>query len=160
MRIEPTTPVNRASRVALDRPATMRDPSRAPIDVIVRDLSITGAMLEAEGGLPTGTLVSLGIAGVGMQFARVVRNASGGMAVEFMLSLDARVVATAGRVETLRSVAIPQLPVPSPAAIQVQPAGRAPASEATARRAIAAMPAAPIALILLLAAAALLYVVL
>ena len=113
MRIDPTTAVQRAARVTLDRPATMRDPSRAPIDVRVRDLSATGALLEAEAGLPIGTLVSLGLAGAGLQLARVVRETPGAMAIEFMLPLDAAAVSRAGHAETLVSVAFPQILVPS-----------------------------------------------
>ncbi|WP_419828084.1 PilZ domain-containing protein [Sphingomonas sp.] len=114
MRIAPTSPVIRADRVQLGRPATMRDPSRAPVDVVVRDLSLTGALLEAEAGadLPVGTLVSLGIAGAGMQMARVVRDTPGGVAVEFMLPLDPRALAATQRARTVVSVAIPQLPIP------------------------------------------------
>jgi hypothetical protein len=113
MRIEPTFPVNRADRVQLGRPATMRDPSRAPVDVVVRNLSETGALLDAGVGvdLAVGTLVSLGVAGTGMHMARVVRDAASGVAVEFMLPLDPRAVAVAGRAETVVSVAIPQIQV-------------------------------------------------
>jgi hypothetical protein len=138
----------------------MRDPSRAPVDVLVRDLSMTGALLEAEADLPVGTLVSLGIAGAGMQFSRVVRNVPQGLAIEFMLPLDASVVAVAGRVETLRSVAIPQMPVPPSAVALAGEADRALAAETAAGRTLSSIPVTPAALIALLLAATLLYLVL
>ena len=81
------------------------------MDVLVRNLSTTGALLEAEGELAVGTLVSLGIAGAGTQFARVTREAPAGVAVEFMVPLDPRAVATAKHADTLVSVAFPQISV-------------------------------------------------
>lgn len=127
MRIEPvpTPAVNRADRVQLGRPATMRDLSRAPIDVIIENLSETGALLVAEDTLPIGTLISLGIAGAGIQLARVTRNDTGAIAAEFMVPLDAATVTRAQSAETLVSVAFPQILVEHPSVSNAAPAGRA-----------------------------------
>jgi hypothetical protein len=126
MRIDPTPPVGRADRVALGRPATMRDPARAPIDVLIENLSETGALLRTDAQLPVGSLVSLGVAGLGMQLARVVRHESRAAAVEFMVPLERPAVARAATARVISAVAIPQIlverapggaasPVPAPA---------------------------------------------
>ncbi len=109
MRIDQTPAVGRAPRLSLDRPATMRDPTRAPIDVVVENLSETGALLRSVATLPIGTLVSLGIAGAGLRLARVVRLQPAAMAIEFMLPLEPGAVARAKTADTLVAVAFPQM---------------------------------------------------
>ena len=124
MRIEQSSPSARAARTQVDRPATMRDPARAPIDVVLRNLSETGALLEADETLPIGTLVSLGIAGAGIHIGRIARLTPTGMATEFMVPLDPSAVARAKTAETIVSIAFPQMEVqntPASALAAVQP---------------------------------------
>ena len=89
----------------------MRDPARAPIDVVLRNLSTTGALLEADEALPVGTLVSLGIAGAGIHIGRIARMTPNGMATEFMVPIDPSAVARARTAETIVSIAFPQIAV-------------------------------------------------
>lgn len=144
MRIEPTPPAppGRADRVALGRPATMRDPTRAPIDVLVENLSETGALLRTEAALPVGTLVSLGIAGLGMQLARVVRAEPRAAAIAFMVPLEPQAVARAAATPLLTATAIPQLPVERPGDAAVP----APRDEAAPLASFTRLPVAPLPL--------------
>lgn len=142
MRIEQSSPPARAARTQVDRPATMRDPARAPIDVVLRNLSTTGALLEADEALPVGTLVSLGIAGAGIHIGRIARLTPSGMATEFMVSLDPAAVARAKTSETIISIAFPQIAVQHPStsvlqAVQSSRSSTRPAVET--RRATAAV---------------------
>jgi hypothetical protein len=136
MRIDPTLPIGRAERLSLGRAATMRDPARAPVDVLIENLSETGALLRtgaAPANLPVGTLVSLGVAGAGMQFARVVRSEPHTAAIAFLVPLDREAVVQARTAKTLVSVAIPQIaverrtdPAPSAGETDAEPITRLP----------------------------------
>lgn len=71
--------------VALD--GTLRDPEWTPYDVVVENLSSTGFRIPTEAGLHVGAFVSLGLAGVGMCPARVVRQADGQIGCTFLVPL-------------------------------------------------------------------------
>ncbi|WP_375429604.1 PilZ domain-containing protein [uncultured Sphingomonas sp.] len=71
--------------VALD--GTLRDPEWKPHDVVVEDLSSTGFRVPTETELHAGAFVSLGLAGVGMCPARVVRQADGQIGCTFLVPL-------------------------------------------------------------------------
>lgn len=57
-------------RVELD--ATLRDPSHAPVDVVIEDLSATGFRVVTDATLELGDEIGLGLAGIGARRARVV----------------------------------------------------------------------------------------
>lgn len=104
--------------VALD--GTLRDPDLKPIDILVDDLSLTGFRIPAEPGLEPADLVSLGLAGVGIRSARVVRRDGESLGCAFLSPLGedqlaAALDATASRVielETARAYPSPMTPAP------------------------------------------------
>lgn len=73
-------------QVALD--ATLRDPQRRPFDVVVEELSATGVRVPAVLELAPGALITLGIAGIGMCDARVLRREAHGYGCEFLYPLS------------------------------------------------------------------------
>lgn len=89
--------------VAVD--ATLRDPDKRPFDVVVEDLSGTGFLVPAVTRLSPGEQVTLGISGVGMCHARVVREDARGFGCEFLLPLGDATLAAA-------LAAIPSDPAP------------------------------------------------
>lgn len=101
--------------VALD--GTLRDPEWKPHDVVVENLSSTGFRVPTETGLHVGAFVSLGLAGVGMCPARVVRLADGQIGCTFLVplgkgELKAALDATSLRPIDLSRIAKALLPEP------------------------------------------------
>ncbi len=76
---------NRQS-VKLD--GTLRDPDDTPFDVTIHNLSMGGFRVPAVTMLAPQGLVSLGLAGVGMRQARVVRVTDGHYGCEFLAPLS------------------------------------------------------------------------
>lgn len=64
-----------ADRHSVEIDATLRDPAWSPVDVIVEDLSDSGFRVLAATELPIGAEIGLGLSGVGLRPARVVRHA-------------------------------------------------------------------------------------
>lgn len=84
--------------VALD--GTLRGPERRPYDVVVEDLSRSGFRVPAVADLELDDPISLGLAGVGLCPARVVRRTEQGYGCAFLApltikQLDAALVAEA-----------------------------------------------------------------
>lgn len=63
-----------AERHDLGADATLRGADRVPVDVLVVDLSQTGCLFVTSEPLGTDAIVTIGIAGVGLREARIVRN--------------------------------------------------------------------------------------
>ena len=63
-----------AERHGLGAEATMRGADRVPVDVVVVDLSHTGCLFVTTESLDIGSIVTIGIAGIGLREARIVRN--------------------------------------------------------------------------------------
>ena len=63
-----------AERHDLGADATVRGPDRVPIDVLVADLSRTGCLFVSTEPLTVDAVITIGIAGVGLREARIVRN--------------------------------------------------------------------------------------
>jgi hypothetical protein len=76
-----------AERHPLERDATLRDPDWSPIDVTVEDLSEGGFRVTAATELPIGAEIGLGLAGIGMRQARVVRRTKALYGCEFLVPL-------------------------------------------------------------------------
>lgn len=72
-------------RVAFD--ATLRDPLHAPLDVVVEDLSASGFRVLTSADLAVRVEIGLGLAGIGMHRARVVRREKGVYGCEFVTPL-------------------------------------------------------------------------
>lgn len=75
--------------------ATLRDPDKRPFDVVVEDLSTTGFLVPAVTRLSPGQPITLGVAGVGMCHARVVREDARGYGCEFLFPLSGAELADA-----------------------------------------------------------------
>ncbi|WP_213982374.1 PilZ domain-containing protein [Sphingomonas sp. dw_22] len=73
-----------AERHQVERDATLRDPDWSPIDVTVEDLSEGGFRVVAETDLPIGAEIGLGLAGIGLHSARVVRRSGNAYGCEFL----------------------------------------------------------------------------
>lgn len=73
-------------RVELD--ATLRDPSHAPVDVVIEDLSATGFRVVTNTTLELGDEIGLGLAGIGARRARVVWCGPNSYGCEFLSILS------------------------------------------------------------------------
>jgi hypothetical protein len=76
-----------AERHTVERDATLRDSDWSPIDVTVEDLSESGFSVVAATDLAIGAEIGLGLSGIGMREARVVRRAAGLYGCEFLVPL-------------------------------------------------------------------------
>jgi hypothetical protein len=79
-----------AERHTVERDATLRDSDWAPIDVTVEDLSESGFGVVATTELAIGAEIGLGLSGIGMREARVVRRAGDLYGCEFLVPLNAQ----------------------------------------------------------------------
>lgn len=77
-----------AARHGVALEATLRDNDRRPHDVVVEQLSKTGFLIPAMAQLAPGEQVTIGIPGIGMCHARVVREAEAGFGCEFLHPLS------------------------------------------------------------------------
>jgi hypothetical protein len=62
-----------AERHMLDADATVRGPDQVPVDVLVADLSLTGCLFLSSESLAVGSVITIGIAGIGRRDACIVR---------------------------------------------------------------------------------------
>ncbi|USI73994.1 hypothetical protein [Sphingomonas morindae] len=141
MRIEPTAPIGASPTIALDALLTRRDPARAPVDVVIEQLTETGATLATEAPLPEQSLLKLHIDRVGVRLAQVVESRAQRMTIAFDQPLPEAALARARALPRLASVAVPQRAVTTPGA----PAAPAPRGQPApaASPAPEASPAAP-----------------
>lgn len=92
---------DRAERVAIERPSTLRDHLRQPIDVVINDLSSTGFLLSTELNLKIGSTVSIGLPGLGSHQARVQRSDGKRYGCTFLTPITDAEVKTASVANTL-----------------------------------------------------------
>lgn len=95
-----------AERRSVDRrstrvEATLRDESAKPLDVIVHSLSGSGCLLEYEGSLSVNAKVHVGIAGIPVTLAHIVRRDGNRYGCQFVQPLSDHAVALAGAVDTV-----------------------------------------------------------
>lgn len=90
----------RDERVDVDRPATLRT-NRIPSDVVVRNLSCSGCLVETPDMPPLDTHVSIGMSGIGVRTATVVRQTKTGFACEFETMLTDGEILRACEADTL-----------------------------------------------------------
>jgi len=76
-----------AERHSVGFDATLRDPDRMPLDVVVEDLSSTGFRVLTSADLAPNAEIGLGLAGIGMQRARVIWRAGNSYGCEFLTPL-------------------------------------------------------------------------
>lgn len=93
--------VERADRVPIGRPATLRERQTTVCDVTVEDLSATGCRVKGGIPLPLGSLISIGIPGTGMHAARVARIGAGEFACAFLVPMSEEDIARARSAETV-----------------------------------------------------------
>jgi len=115
-------------RVAFD--ATLRDPSHAPLDVVVEDLSASGFRVLTSADLAVGVEIGLGLAGIGMHRARVIRRQKGVYGCEFVRPLTSAALNLALGAPASAPVALPRMgpwgPVPIETARDDRPVGKLP----------------------------------
>lgn len=91
-----------AERHDLAADATVRGADRVPIDVLVADLSRTGCLFVSTEPLAVDTIITIGIAGVGLREARIVRNQDVRFGCTFLLPLtEAELAAGLAESETV-----------------------------------------------------------
>jgi len=78
-----------AERHDLGADATVRGADRVPIDVLVADLSQTGCLFVSTEPLRIDTIITIGIAGVGLREARIVRHQDVRFGCIFLIPLTA-----------------------------------------------------------------------
>jgi hypothetical protein len=100
--------VERSFRIPVDRPATLRDSTQSPVDVAVDNLSGTGCLLRAEEDLAVDTIVSLGIPGIGVHQARIIRVDRPYYGCEFVMPISLNSVQIALKSETTIERMFPQ----------------------------------------------------
>ena len=105
--------VGRSERVAVDRAGTLRDRARTPVDVAVDNLSTTGCLFVLDRALPLGALVSIGLPGVGVRYARISRVDHPRYACAFLTPVSADDIAAALSADTVVTGAFPLMPVPA-----------------------------------------------
>jgi hypothetical protein len=115
--------IERAERESVSQPGTVRARDRYPMDVELIDLSVSGALLASRAPIPVGTLITIGIPGIGMHAARISRVDGEQMACAFFPALDPGAVRKAKVASTLLKGDFDKLPVPIPG---VGPADEAP----------------------------------
>jgi uncharacterized RDD family membrane protein YckC len=101
--------VGRSDRIPVDRPGTLRDRARTPVDVVVDNLSTTGCLFVHDSALPLGALISLGIAGLGIRHARISRVDPPHYACAFLVPVAQEDIVAALSAETLVTGAFPQM---------------------------------------------------
>lgn len=84
-------------RQSVDRPSTFRDQHGAPQNVMVEDLSRLGCKIAGEFAVQPNSQVTIGLPGVGVAQARVVRIVPGAIGVEFLHPLSPTDLDTAFR---------------------------------------------------------------
>lgn len=76
-----------ATRHKVEIEATLRDPEWSPFDAVVEDLSSAGFRIDVVAELPLDAEIGLGIAGIGLRDARIVRRTESGYGCEFVQPL-------------------------------------------------------------------------
>lgn len=102
-----------AQRVPVGSAATARRQS-VPIDVVILDLSRDGCLIETDAALREGMKISLGIGGIPLRQADVVRRAGGQYGCRFRVPLTADEVNRAGKVDTVRTGSFARRSPPTP----------------------------------------------
>jgi len=115
-------------RVAFD--ATLRDPLHAPLDVVVEDLSASGFRVLTPANLAVGIEIGLGLAGIGMHRARVIRHENGAYGCEFVTPLTSAALDLALSAPSSAPVTLPRIgpwgPVPVDADLDEPPVKKLP----------------------------------
>jgi hypothetical protein len=65
--------LDRSDRIVVARAATLRDHHMGPTDIILDDLSTSGCRISVDMALELGTVISIGIPGIGNCFAEICR---------------------------------------------------------------------------------------
>jgi hypothetical protein len=104
-------------RVALD--STLRNADAEPFDVMVEDLSATGFRVPAVADLMIGDMVTIGISGIGLRRAVVVRASDDKYGCQFLQPIDASAMTAAMDGVINRPITFPRgrsidIPLPAP----------------------------------------------
>lgn len=91
------------TRHPLDAAATLRVARTVPRDVLIHDLSAGGCQFVSAKPIALGSSISVGIAGVGMREATIVRSHAGLHGCAFEQPLNATELNRAGRIDTVHS---------------------------------------------------------
>lgn len=102
----------RSERSRIHADATLRFSPNVPVDAVIGNLSAGGCLLETTLSLEVGSIVSIGVAGIPILRARVVRGAAGQYGCEFLQPLSLEQLKNAGKSDTLHSGAFPDTFLP------------------------------------------------
>jgi len=94
----------RADREARDIDATVRSGSSGTYDALVRNLSVSGCLVEVQADLVEGDRLSIGVNGLGIVRAIVARREGMAYGLSFLNELSAAEIVEAGRYDTVVSL--------------------------------------------------------
>ena len=134
----------RAYRFQIDREGTLRDTASQPHDVVIEDLSSSGCRFRTNVALQVGSLISLGIPGLGMQMAEVVRRDEDRYGCFFVAPLDPAKVPAVLTAGTVVEMSVSRMSIPAEvAALELS---GAPQTEYSKRRKLAIVLGSSLAL--------------
>lgn len=113
-----------ASRRPLGAPATLRDTARTPLDAQLVDMSETGCLIRMDGNLAIGTGISVGVVGLPVTEATIVRRSGQVYGCAFVRPLPIGSVSGAGLGSNVVSGAFPapltmaDMDQPTPSAVR------------------------------------------
>lgn len=105
--------IRHADRAAVELDGTLRDLSTKPIDVVIHDISTTGARVECPLSLAVGDQVWLGVSGLGVKAMHIVRRDGDQYGCEFTAALRLQDIEHALSVNTVIAASFNQSP-PAP----------------------------------------------
>lgn len=121
----PTDERRGAERRPVERDTTLRASDGQPRDVLIRDLSGDGFLVETDVLLAEGDVVRIGLPGIGTREARIVRSPQANLyGCSFLVPLDQATAARAFEVEALVAGQFPSLPAPEFPEPHVEPWSR------------------------------------
>lgn len=103
---------SRESRVTTALGSTVRNERREPIDATILDVSTSGFRVRVGADLSVGDEITLGLAGLGMVPARVVRQSGQDYGCEFRTPVSSQALAAALTADTLLEGRFAPLPLP------------------------------------------------
>lgn len=87
--------IRTAERYPVSLDGTLRNAQAEPQDVVIDDLSATGFRTTATHGVEIGDEITLGVFGVGLRTAHVLRESNGGYGYQFQVPLTQNELASA-----------------------------------------------------------------
>lgn len=108
----PSTDRRSSERRPVDRPSTLRREGASPLDVVVNDLSCHGFNVTLADPPAIGSMISIGLPGIGRRFGTVARITGDQVGCQFSAPLDDASVTAAFAMDPVVTGLFTALPVP------------------------------------------------